>query len=344
MSKNKVTIIVPIYNVEKYVAKCLDSLMRQTLKDIEVYAVIDGSPDNSIDIVKKYAKKDSRIKCFDKENGGYGSVLEYSLQKIETEYFLICDPDDWLADNAIETLYNKAIETKADIVVGDKYLVYSDNNSTEYCSSILNPGEVEPNKIYKGEEVGRFVNLAVSPHSKLYKTKVANKIVFPRKVNYTDYLLYMIALSNAKSVVYIEEALSYYLIDRAGNSATDVSIKAINGLITVFGETLKRLEDKKCKNSYLYYGMYDHVRYAILTTAAKLSKENYKLSKKGIKNCFTLLKPYKKDIKKHLYFTSKFKTFYNRLFFSLLFCKLTRGMTVRFLVKKIRKDIVKGRI
>ena len=94
MERSKVTIIVPIYNVEKYVSKCLDSLINQTMDEIEVFAIIDGSPDNSIDIVKKYASMDSRIKCFDKENGGYGSVLEYALDKIETEYFLICDPDD----------------------------------------------------------------------------------------------------------------------------------------------------------------------------------------------------------------------------------------------------------
>ena len=154
MSKSKITIIVPIYNVEKYVAKCLDSLIKQTMKDFEVFAVIDGSPDNSIDIVRKYEKKDSRIKCIDKENGGYGSVLEYSIKNIKTEYFLICDPDDWLAENALEVLYNKAQETGADIVAGDKYFVYSDDNKTEYNSSLINPGALEPNKIYRGDEVG----------------------------------------------------------------------------------------------------------------------------------------------------------------------------------------------
>ena len=101
---SKVTIVVPIYNVEKYVAKCLDSLIKQTFKDIEIWAISDGSPDNSVNIVKRYAAKDDRVKCIEKENGGYGSVLEYAIKNIKTDYFLICDPDDWISDEAIETL------------------------------------------------------------------------------------------------------------------------------------------------------------------------------------------------------------------------------------------------
>ena len=94
--KPKVTIIVPIYNVEKYIEKCLRSLLAQSFSEFEVWAIDDGSPDNSSDIVKEFCKKDSRIKLIQKENGGYGSVLEYAIKRIETEYFLICDPDDWL--------------------------------------------------------------------------------------------------------------------------------------------------------------------------------------------------------------------------------------------------------
>ena len=96
---SKVSIIVPIYNVEKYVSKCLDSLTRQTFSDIEILAVSDGSPDNSKEIVLKYAEKDKRVKFIEKENGGYGSVLETAIARIESEYFMVCDPDDWLSDD-----------------------------------------------------------------------------------------------------------------------------------------------------------------------------------------------------------------------------------------------------
>ena len=104
----KVSIIVPIYNVEEYISKCLTSLENQTFKNIEIWAVSDGSPDNSAQIVKRYQKKFDNIKLIEKENGGYGSVLEYCINNIKTEYFLICDPDDWLSDDCIEVLYKKA--------------------------------------------------------------------------------------------------------------------------------------------------------------------------------------------------------------------------------------------
>ena len=137
MSKSdaKVSIIVPIYNVEEYLRKCLDSLVSQTFKDIEIWAISDGSPDNSVSIMKEYAKKDSRVKCIEKENGGYGSVLEYAIKNITTPYFLICDPDDWLKEDAIEVLYKKATTDNLDIVVGSKYLVYNDNSEEVYDNS-----------------------------------------------------------------------------------------------------------------------------------------------------------------------------------------------------------------
>ena len=101
MNKADVTIIVPIYNVEKYVEKCIKSLLSQTFKNIQILAVDDGSPDNSKDIIRKLSKKDDRVKLVVKENGGYGSVLQYAIKNIQTEYFIVCDPDDWLRQDLI---------------------------------------------------------------------------------------------------------------------------------------------------------------------------------------------------------------------------------------------------
>ena len=89
MKENDITVIVPTYNVEKYIGKCLKSLLNQTYKNFEIWAVDDGSPDNSKEIIQKYQKVDNRIKYIYKKNGGYGSVLEYCIKKINTKYFLI---------------------------------------------------------------------------------------------------------------------------------------------------------------------------------------------------------------------------------------------------------------
>ena len=258
----KVSIIVPIYNVEKYLPKCLDSLINQTFKDIEIWAISDGSPDNSVDIIKKYAKKDKRVKCIEKENGGYGSVLEYAIKNITTEYFLICDPDDWLREDAIEKLYNAAYKNHLDLVVGAKYLVYNDNKEEKYDYSKLDYFniEIENNVIYtKDNGLEKALFLTPSPHSKLYKTKNAKKIKFPYKVSYTDFLLYMVYLNNCSNFMYIDEALSYYLLDRPGNTMTDVKPRIFDYHMTVFESIMEQVSNSKL--SYFYLRMFDQFRY-----------------------------------------------------------------------------------
>lgn len=156
-NEDLISIIIPVYNVEDYVEKCLNSLLNQTFKDICIYAISDGSPDNSINIARKMAKKDKRIICIEKENGGYGSVLEYAIKKIETEYFLICDPDDYIDDNCIKTLYNAAEKYNTDLVVADKYLVYKNSEKKQYSSS-NNKEIIVPYKRYEKKTI-KFIYL-----------------------------------------------------------------------------------------------------------------------------------------------------------------------------------------
>lgn len=336
MRNNVVSIIVPIYNVEKYVSKCLESLINQTYKNIEVLAIIDGSPDDSVSIVKQYAKKDDRIKCIEKENGGYGSVLQKAISMIKTEFFLICDPDDWLAENAVEVLLKAATENNVDLVVGDKYLVYSNNYEKRYCSSVNKVMNIIPNKIYK-EDIGKFSLMQVSPHSKLFKTSLVKDIVFPERVSYTDYLLYIVAVNNSKSGIYINKALSYYLIDREGNTTTDVSLKAINSVTTVFTETINYLKNKKCINNDIYYSLYNEYRYVILEQVSKLDRDSYFKMTKKIKECLFLLKNKHKEIIKRIEFDNIIKTFYNKIICYLMFKNLTNDIVTRIIIKFLKK-------
>lgn len=292
---SKVSIIVPIYNVEKYLPKCLDSLINQTFKDIEIWAISDGSPDNSVDIIKKYSKKDKRVKCIEKENGGYGSVLEYAIKNITSEYFLICDPDDWLREDAIERLYNTALDNDLDITIGSKYLVYNDNEEEDYDNSKFYNCHLEANKSYYITDA--FYFLQPSPHSKLYKTKICKKIQFPKKVSFTDYLLYLLALSNAKRVMYLDEALSYYLVDRPGNSMTDTKPKVFEDHKKVLLSTLEQI--KPNYNEVIYARLFFQFRNVLIflnTTASLETKKKYALEYLEILNN---LIPYKKQILKH---------------------------------------------
>lgn len=100
----KFSIIVPVYNVEKYLEDCLDSILNQTMKDFEVIVVNDGSPDNSQEIIDKYAKKDSRIKSFKKKNGGISDARNYGISKAKGEYFIFVDSDDTINSKLLEKL------------------------------------------------------------------------------------------------------------------------------------------------------------------------------------------------------------------------------------------------
>lgn len=115
--KPKVSIIVPIYNVGNYLNRCFESLLAQTLADIEIIAINDGSTDNSLEIVNQYAAKDSRIKVIDKENGGVSSARNLGLKASNGAYIGFVDPDDWVAKEMYEEMYHTAISERSDIVM-----------------------------------------------------------------------------------------------------------------------------------------------------------------------------------------------------------------------------------
>ena len=122
----KVSIIVPVYNVEKVIDRCLNSLVNQTLNDIEIIVVNDGTLDNSQDIIDEYAKKNQKVKSFVKENGGLSDARNYGLEKAIGEYIMFVDSDDYIDLFACEKLYNEAKESNVNILVGNYYDVKKD--------------------------------------------------------------------------------------------------------------------------------------------------------------------------------------------------------------------------
>lgn len=116
MANVKVSVIIPVYNVEKYLAQCLDSVINQTLKDIEIICVDDGSPDNSGKILDEYAARDARIRVIHQKNAGQGVARNVAMQIAKGEYIQFLDSDDWLAPNACEILYTKAKKHNLDML------------------------------------------------------------------------------------------------------------------------------------------------------------------------------------------------------------------------------------
>jgi|GEM_PF-1582637 len=243
---DKVSIIVPIYNVEKYLDRCVKSIINQTYKNIDIWLIDDGSTDTSGSIADKY-HYDTRVHIIHKENGGYGSVLQLAISSIQTEYFLICDSDDYLELNAVEELFNCARKHDADIVVGRKNIIITNNDSVYNKNDIENLYDnyrnLKTDKSYTN--LIPFISIPPSPHSKLFRTSLARDIEFPTKVSNTDYLLYIITLSKCSKAVYLDKKLSNYLIDRPGNTFNDdevLSDKAIESQVKVTEEIISQLD------------------------------------------------------------------------------------------------------
>ncbi|MBZ9570430.1 glycosyltransferase [Methanobrevibacter sp. TMH8] len=148
-SKPKVSIVVPIFNVEDYLKIALDSLVNQTLKDIEIICVNDGSTDKSAEIIEDYAARDERIKIISKSNSGYGHSMNLGMDQAKGEYIGILEPDDYVALKMYETLYKKAIQHDLDFIKGDfrnfrdeqgnRIFTYSNLADFDYYNCIINP-------------------------------------------------------------------------------------------------------------------------------------------------------------------------------------------------------------
>lgn len=134
-----ISVIVPIYNMEKLMRKCLDSILAQTFQEYECLLIDDGSTDGSPAICDEYAAKDARFKAFHKPNGGLSDARNYGLERAQGEYTIFFDPDDWVDEDCLKDLYSKALETDADMVMCDIY--YNDKYRQRYshqCPSKLN--------------------------------------------------------------------------------------------------------------------------------------------------------------------------------------------------------------
>ena len=179
----KVSILVPIYNVEKYLRECLDSLVNQTLKDIEIICVNDGSTDNSRKILQEYADKDSRVKIIDKENGGISSVRNLGIKLAAGEYISFIDSDDWVSLDFLEKLYNAAVKYNADIACTNLVRVYKHKN-TYYAKYKKYRCTNKPRLKYEWAKIPD--NCYV--HNRIYERKKLQKtgILFEEGINFED--------------------------------------------------------------------------------------------------------------------------------------------------------------
>lgn len=167
----KVSIIVPTYNVEMYLDECMESLQRQTLQDIEVICINDGSKDRSLEILKKYAENDERIIIVDKENGGYGKAMNIGLDRATGEYIGILEPDDYVPLAMYEDLYRVASEHDLDFVKADFYR-FTTNDTTgdvNFVYNHLDKTGTYYNQVLNSSEMPELTKFIMNTWSGIYK-------------------------------------------------------------------------------------------------------------------------------------------------------------------------------
>ena len=182
MNNPKISVIIPVYNVEQYLAECLDSIVNQTLKEIEIICVNDGSTDNSLQILKEYASKDDRIKIIDEENQGPGWGRKVGLDVAQGEYILFCDADDkYETDDSFEKLFYKAQKLNTDILFFGMNIVFDDCVQSLPITIAYNPEK----EIFTCKDILDIYTTQVALYCKIYKSTFLKKYTdwyFPKKI------------------------------------------------------------------------------------------------------------------------------------------------------------------
>lgn len=214
MKQPLISVIIPVYGVEKYIAQCLDSIINQTYKNLEVIVVNDGTKDRSAEIAKEYAAKDSRIKVYDFKNGGLSVARNRGLEIATGEYISYLDSDDWLDTKMYETLLETAMKNEADMV---KCGIIETNGASEEKITFSDVKIInnEQHKAFENYFKGILWTLAWNG---LYKKELAKKVKFPDNVVHEDNYSSGMFLYLAKKVIAMPFCLNYYRVNDAGIS------------------------------------------------------------------------------------------------------------------------------
>ena len=238
----KISLIVTVYNAEKFLRRCLDSLVNQTLKDIEIICVNDGSTDGSLEILREYESKDIRVKVLSQTNSGTGGGRNTALQAAFGDFICISDSDDYRALDCLEKLYNAAIKYNTDSAFGDVYRVTEFDE--EYCSNFIDPRPYD--KIL--DATTSFYD-SIFQWQSIFKRDCIKDIRYVENTDYEDSAYVSEVLMNINSTVHVKDAIYYYRL-RENSSAAGKTYKIFKTPVV-----LKRMKEnlEKYKNSPKFY-------------------------------------------------------------------------------------------
>lgn len=253
MNKELISIIIPVYNVENYLNRCLDSVIEQSYSNIEIIVIDDGSNDDSGKICDEYALIDSRIKVIHKENGGLSDARNYGINEHKGKYITFIDSDDYVEPTYIETLYNAIKKYDADIAICSYQCIYENGTilkQRENMKCLLNPEETLEEILYQ-------TNFNVSAWAKLYKDELFKENRYPKGKIFEDaYTTYKLILASKKISVDLKIEYNYMIRENSilTSKFSEKKLLLINAYEEMGKEILKHYPnlEKSVKRSQVY--------------------------------------------------------------------------------------------
>ena len=268
----KVSVIVPVYNVEKYVEKCLMTLINQTLKDIEIIVVNDGSTDNSKEIIKKYCSNfPEKIKYYEKENGGLSDARNYGMQYATGDYIAFLDSDDYVELDTYEKLYNKAINENSDIVECDFIWEYPDKK-------VIDKG------IIYGTKKGMITYARVVAWNKLIRRELIEKsgVIYPKGLRYEDIEFFYKMVPFYDKVSFVKEPLIHYI--QRDSSISNVQNERTKEIFEVLDNVISYYKEKNIYDEYKYELEYTYTRILLCSSLFRMVKITDKETRRRLLN------------------------------------------------------------
>lgn len=211
-----ISIIIPVYNVEKYIEECLNSIIKQTYKNIEIILVDDGSTDRSGIICDQYAKIDKRINVLHKENFGVSNARNTGLRLKKGKYFIFIDSDDWLEPNMIESLYNNLKNNQVDISICNYYI-----NSTKRKTDIQNKKLIKNNLKEMYENLFDENSFGGYLWNKLIKSNIADNLFLDEDIKIEEDVIFLINILKGCNSIYYDPNIILYHYRKRENSAVN---------------------------------------------------------------------------------------------------------------------------
>ena len=269
--ENLITIVVPVYNVEKYLKKCIESIINQTYKNLEIILVDDGSPDNCGKICDDYKKQDSRIKVIHKKNGGLSDARNAGIDIANGEYITFIDSDDYIDDDYVELLYNAIVKDKTDMVISSHKVIYDNGTILEKETgerSILNSKEVLKRILYDE-------GIDLSAWAKLYKIELFRKVRYPKGRLFEDAATTYKLVDKCKNISIVSKSTYNYMIRE--NSITNLNFSEKK--LDLIKSTEEMCDYVQNKYPDLEIACNRRLMYAYLSTLTQLARSKKRFPK-----------------------------------------------------------------